>query len=203
MADAQLAQVKDGDVLLFEGTGLFARLIRWATRSRRFSHAGLAAWWGEELMVLESREGAGCRAVPAHAALRAARVHLFAVAPWVGLDRAKAVAAARGRLGHAYGWGHVLLDAAGRLPLMALAASVGLLAKVPVLGWLLKRLPFAQAYSNDDLEDPGVAVKCSTYVALAWRAGGQDLVPNLADRSTDPADLERSLALVEVGELRV
>lgn len=199
MADP--SYIADGDVLLFESTGWVARTIRWATRSRRFSHAALAARWGDAVMVLESREGRGCRAIPLAAALRVARVYLFKPAAWVTLDRARAVEAAKGRLGDSYGWRHVLLDGAGRLPLMALAGSLGLLGKIPVIGGFLRRIPFGQAYSNDDLEDPGHAVKCSTYVALAWRAGGQDLVPNLADRSTDPADIERSLALVEVGLL--
>lgn len=185
--------IKDGDVLLFESKGWVAATIRWATRST-YSHAALAVWWGDRLMVVESREGSGCRAVPLSSVIRSSRVSVFRateVPDEVPLtDRSTALGlpvyrrvreAVAGyaieRLGQPYGWWSILRDALSRLPVLALF-------------WRRRH------YSIDDLEDPGVRVKCSTLVALAWRQGaGLDLVPNLADRSTDPGDLARSAAL--------
>lgn len=168
--------IEDGDVLLFESAGRVAATIRWATRSR-YSHAALAVWWGSRVMVVESREGSGCRAIPLSDAVRTSRIVLYK--PTWGpttLERAAAVDAALRRLGQPYGWWAILKDALSRLPLLAVL-------------WRRKH------YSLDDEEDPGQRVKCSTLVALAWRAGGKDLVPELADRSTDPGDLARSALL--------
>lgn len=194
--------IRDGDVLLFRSKGWVARTIRWATRST-YSHAGLAAWWGEDLMLLESREFRGCRALRLSNALAAGEVHLFTASPFAdaALNRRRVVECARVRLGQSYGWKAILQDAVGRLPVLALLNALGVLRKIPVLGGLLARLPWGQAYSVDDLEDPTERVKCSTYVAWAWRMGGLDLVPNLADRSTDPGDLSRSIGLRYVGAL--
>ena len=46
-------EVKDGDVLLFQGTGWLSRFIRWGSNSA-YSHAGIALWWGARLMVVQS-----------------------------------------------------------------------------------------------------------------------------------------------------
>lgn len=172
--------IRDGDVLLFRARGPVAAVIRWATRSE-FSHAALAVWvrpdptdpTRDRLMLVESREGSGCRMIPLSDAVAggAARISLFV--PRVDAYRPAVVGAALDRLGQPYGWRSILRDAFGRLPLLSLV-------------WRRRQ------YSTDDLEDAGVRVKCSTLVALAWRAGGLDLVPNLADRSTDPGDLARS-----------
>ena len=50
------AAIHDGDILLFSGRKPFSLLIRVLTRSR-YSHAGIAAWWGERLMVMEAGVG--------------------------------------------------------------------------------------------------------------------------------------------------
>lgn len=54
--------MRNGDVLLFKGKGLLSEIIKWKTGSA-YSHAGLVAWWGDRLMVLEA-VGAGVRATP-------------------------------------------------------------------------------------------------------------------------------------------
>ncbi|MDF2180099.1 YiiX/YebB-like N1pC/P60 family cysteine hydrolase [Aliiglaciecola sp. CAU 1673] len=46
-------QMKNGDILLFKGASAFSRLIRWACKTD-YSHAGIVAWWGDRLMVLEA-----------------------------------------------------------------------------------------------------------------------------------------------------
>jgi hypothetical protein len=46
-------QIKNGDVIMYTGKKIFARLISWLTRSS-YSHAGIAVWWNERLMVMEA-----------------------------------------------------------------------------------------------------------------------------------------------------
>lgn len=180
--DAVREKLHDGDLLLFQARGIVASVIRWATRSK-YSHAGLAVWFDDRLLVLESRELRGCRLIALSDALRAARsITVYRphdAGPFVGFQ---AVRAGMERLGQPYGWKQILRDALGRLPLLAL---------------LLRR----KQYSEDDAEEPERGMKCSTFVAWAWRRAGYDLVPNLADASTDPGDLARSAALMRGPEL--
>lgn len=56
------AEMRDADVLLFKGRGWVSNIIKWKTQSA-YSHAGLVAWWGDRLMVLEA-VGNGVRATP-------------------------------------------------------------------------------------------------------------------------------------------
>jgi hypothetical protein len=46
------SQIMNGDILLYHGRSIFAGLIEYSTRSY-YSHAGLAAWWGDRLLVME------------------------------------------------------------------------------------------------------------------------------------------------------
>lgn len=45
--------IKNGDVLLYRGTGLTSNLIQKISGSP-YSHVGIAAWWNDRLMVLEA-----------------------------------------------------------------------------------------------------------------------------------------------------
>ncbi|MEE9372918.1 MAG: YiiX/YebB-like N1pC/P60 family cysteine hydrolase [Saprospiraceae bacterium] len=47
------SNIKDADILLYKGTGLFSYLIKKITRSE-YSHAGLAVRWNDRLMVMEA-----------------------------------------------------------------------------------------------------------------------------------------------------
>jgi hypothetical protein len=51
--EACRALIKNGDVLLYRGTGITSRLIKTISRSE-YSHVGIAAWWNNRLMVLEA-----------------------------------------------------------------------------------------------------------------------------------------------------
>lgn len=55
--------IKSGDIILWQGRGLAARLVQWATKSK-WSHAGIAVWWGPRLMVLDAYPFKGTRARP-------------------------------------------------------------------------------------------------------------------------------------------
>jgi hypothetical protein len=55
--------INSGDVILWEGKGLAARLVRWFTKSR-WSHVGIALWSGPRLLVLDSFPFKGTRIQP-------------------------------------------------------------------------------------------------------------------------------------------
>lgn len=191
--------VRDGDVLLFQSRGPIAWLIRFSGRSS-YSHAGMALWVDERLMVAESREIRGCRLITLSDALTTGSVDLFVPLASVALDRSAVRAQALDRLGQTYGWISFGWIALSKLPLLGIANALGLFQKIPIIGrWIPK---WGRCYSEDDLEDPGRRLICSTYVAVCWRAGGVDLVPRLADRSTEPGDIARSAFLLRVGLLR-
>jgi len=46
-------QIQNCDILLYKGTSLVSRLIRWKTKSE-YSHAGLVVGWDERLMTVEA-----------------------------------------------------------------------------------------------------------------------------------------------------
>jgi hypothetical protein len=55
--------ISSGDIILWSGTKPHSRLIRWLTKSK-WSHVGIALWWGNRLMVLDSFAFKGTRARP-------------------------------------------------------------------------------------------------------------------------------------------
>src|SRR5262245_66124760 len=63
------ADIRDGDLLLFRGRGVIARLIGVAGRSE-YSHAARAVWWGYDLFCCEVRELRGGRAVTLESQVR-------------------------------------------------------------------------------------------------------------------------------------
>ncbi|MFQ6115500.1 MAG: hypothetical protein ACE5NG_15685 [bacterium] len=46
------SQIRNGDVSMYKGKGLISFLITKMTRSA-YSHAGIAVWWNQRLMVME------------------------------------------------------------------------------------------------------------------------------------------------------
>lgn len=187
--------VQDGDVLLFQAKGAVAAAIRWAGRSR-YSHVGVAVWIRGRLMVAESRELRGCRVVPLSNAVGSNVVDLYQVPGATRDQREAVVQTALERLGHPYGWATIVRMAWTHLPL-SLGIVARWLRRFPLLRWL----PEGRTYSEDDKLPVGTHLVCSAYVATCWRAAGLDLVPNLADSSTEPGDLARSAHLLNVGTL--
>lgn len=185
----------DGDVLLFQGTSPFGRLVRWAGRTR-YSHVALVVHSKRgRIMVAEAREGlvGAIRLVPLSNAVKGSvAVDLYRVRGATMTQNELVAARAEEYLGQAYGWASILRMACSRLPLF-------LLRKLPLVGPMLGR---ATAWSDNDREPSGRAMVCSEYVARCWReGGGVDLVPNLADGSTEPGDIARSAALAALGSL--
>jgi len=165
-------KIRDGDLLLFRPRrGLMGQLIAAAGRSE-YSHAAMAAWWNGRLMCLETVQGRGGRAVLLSNLVREkpGRIDVFAAnATRRRFDRREAVAAMIGITGQCYGWWSLLWVA-------------------------LRHLPVVRLLVRPDTDDAanGSLPFCSQAVARAYRAGGVDPVPNMADRVTEPGDLARS-----------
>ncbi|QEG37841.1 hypothetical protein [Bythopirellula goksoeyrii] len=165
----------NGDLLLFRGSGLLARLIGTAGRSP-YTHAARAIWWGDTLFCCEVRELKGGRAVTLASQVRKfpGRIDVFATNPdnrWAEYDRHGAIQHMLQLTGCDYGY-RGLLEAA------------------------LLHVPLWRVFMRPTTDDSHVVKRppfCSEACAMADRIGGHvDPVPHLADRITEPADLARS-----------
>ena len=101
-------EIRDGDLLLFRGRGLVARLIGMAGRSE-YTHAARAVWWGNDLFCCEVRELRGGRAVTLESQVRRfpGAIDVFEVNPssrWREYDRRGAVRYMRRLAGCDYGY---------------------------------------------------------------------------------------------------
>ena len=164
-------RIRDGDLLLFRRRGL----ISIAGRGRH-SHAAKAAWWGDDLFLLEVLQGVGGRAVTLSSQVRRSpgRYDVYETNPedrWPQYDRDAATRFMRRLCGCDYGYCGV---------------AVAALLHLPLVRWFVK----------PDVDDGAVDRRppfCSHACAMADRlGGGVDPVANLADRLTEPADLARS-----------
>ncbi len=193
-ADAR-PTLRDGTVLLFRGRGIFSRLIQAKGRAP-YSHAAMLAWWGHRLMVVESREGSGCRAVPFSTVLAEGHeVDAFDVTGLspLGDERAAAVSEAVSWLSTRYGWRTIVR--------IGLAALLVPLAWVRPVGALRRR--WAKPL-RDHRGLPTSGLICSELVARAWSAAGVELVPDIADyddATVEPADLMRGGRLTLLGRI--
>jgi hypothetical protein len=163
--DAIRGQVRDGDVVLFGGSGLLSRWIEFESKGP-FSHAGICAWWDGRLMLLQA-EVAGLQAVPFSAFVG----RYEGRTDWWPLTDAarkpevveRVLWEARSVLGRPY--------------------SFWKLAEVASHVMIHTRLPKAET-------DPG-AMFCSEFVAHCFRVGGLDISPH-SDVNTSPTDIAAS-----------
>ena len=175
--DQVRAQIQDGDVLLYRGRSLASRVIRWATGSP-YSHAGLAVWWNERLMVLEA-VGKGVVVTPLSVNVRwyHGDVEWFTTAdPITREDRRRLVDIAQKELGKEYAtW------------------------KAVILG--LRRVLGADIDRRDSIRRER-KLFCSLYVASVYNAIGRDLKEGVSDAFTSPADIAQSPHLRRVAALK-
>ena len=162
-------RLSDGDLILFRRRGLIAIAGRGL-----HSHAGMVAWWSGCLMLIEATFPRA-RAITLDAAVARypARLDVFRANPAGrhAFDRRGAVDAMRRLCGRAY-------------------SLAGLLR---VACYHLTGFRFLLRPGTDDTRNGAGPMICSQAIAWSTRTGGGvDPVPNLEDRSTEPADLARS-----------
>lgn len=170
------SRIRNGDVLLFRRRcGVASKLIAVAGRSE-YCHAAMAAWWNHRLMVLETVQGRGGRAVLLSRLVDAnpSLIDVYRISEHHRrrFRRDSAVEAMIEITGKRYGWWNLARAAMLHLPILRLFT-------IPL----------------DDDRANGSLPFCSDAVSRAMRAGGVDPVPNLADAGTEPGDLARSATL--------
>lgn len=161
----------DGMLCLYRphGIGLVSHLIALGSG---YSHATMIGRWGETVMLLETLQFYGGRAVTLSSQVDAESGHwdVFDIAH-PAYDRAMALEYMRRFAGQPYGWVNILYASARHLP------------------WI-----------REIVKDPGLDNKmtsypphCSHACAEAIRlGGGVDLVEHRQDRLTEPGDLAKS-----------
>ena len=169
-------QILNGDILLYRGRSLASRVIRWATGSA-YSHAGMAVWWNERLMVLEA-VSKGVVVTPLSANVRGYQgdVEWFTSIDEIGPeDRKRLVEIAQRELGKEYATWRAI--------------------------WLGIRVLFGRTREKRDALRRERKLFCSLYVAAVYNAIGKDLNREVSDRFTSPADIARSPLLRRVAAL--
>lgn len=163
--DSVRERIRTGDILLFRGRGWLSRFIRWGSDSV-YSHAGMAAWWGERLVVLQSA-GRGVEVLPVSRAVHDydGQVDWWSLAPEHedALDRGALVGVAITQLGKPY-------------------ATVGLVE-------LVGRMVVGRFRGTPDPKGDPESMFCSQYVSYCYRRAGLDLREDTEDACTSPGDL--------------
>ncbi len=169
-------QIRNGDVLMYRGRSLQSRLICLLTRSR-YSHAGLAVWWNDRLVVMEA-VGRGVMVTPLSSNVRHydGRVEWFTSREEITeSERMQLVAFAQRELGKEYAtWRAILL---------------GL------------RILFNRRVEERDRLRREQKLFCSYYVAQAYNAINRDLKRGFSDRFMSPGDIAASPLLRRVAIL--
>lgn len=170
-------KIRNGDVLMYKGRSFSSRIIRYVTKSA-YSHAGLAVWWNERLMVMEAI-GKGVIVTP----LSANVAHYRGNVEWFSCveeipeeEREQMVTFAQQELGKEY-------------------ATLGAV----MMGIFLL---FKRGVEKKDKLRRESKLFCSHYVAATYNAIGKDLKKGLSDRFMSPADVANSPLLKRRGILR-
>ena len=163
---------------MYKGRGLISSIIRWATRSP-YSHAGIAAWWNERLMVLEAK-GRGVVATSFSRNIKEYRgdVEWFSCVREIPQeDRRNMVIFAQEELGKRYGrWKAI---------------------------WLGMRSLFERDMERRDRLRKETKLFCSEYVAQVYNSVGLDLKKQRSDRFMKPVDIAESPLLERRGALKL
>ena len=177
---AMRSRIQDGDLVLCSGNGPMSRMIRWLTKSR-FSHAGVLFHWHGRVLIAEAVGAHGVRVWLLSQAVKkySGRVTLFQPTPEARakLDLSALLFGTLEYLGVGY-------------------RTMGLFQVGWHLIWGRKR-----ALKDPTRRPPKREFICSEFVSTAYRDAGVDLVPDVPDGFTTPADIERSALLTRVGRL--
>jgi Permuted papain-like amidase enzyme, YaeF/YiiX, C92 family len=173
------SQFKDGDILMFKGSGIISSIIKWKTKSA-YSHAGIVAWWNERLMVLEA-VGSGVKARPISYLLEHyhGSFDYYRTKEEVKIsadERRKMITFAQEQLGKEY----------------AIIQSIKFFFRL-LLGLKMTRR---------EKTKPAGKFFCSQYVSAVYNAGGYDLEIQFSDKFTTPSQISQSPLLVNVGTIK-
>ena len=171
-------EITTGDVLLFQGSSLLSKLIRWGSGSA-YSHAGIAAWWDDRLLVFQAT-GRGTEVLPVSSAVDAYDGQV----DWYALRSDKKFSPEQTQR---------LINQAVTLLGRAYARS-GLLN-------LMWRMLWGRFRGRLDPKSCPDTLFCSQYVSYCYRAVDSDLVEGTDDGSTSPGDLAGSPLLEKRGIL--
>lgn len=167
-----------GDVLQFHGRGFASQLIGMAGRGGP-THTGMAVWSHDVLLCAEMIWSGGRAVCLSHLVRQypgAIHVYRLKLAAYLGNANARgdACGAMLRFTGLPYGYADLLRVAALHIPIL--------------------RHFIRPETGGNGIDQPHRAF-CSQALSAAYREVGIDLVPNLPDRLTEPADLERSALL--------
>jgi hypothetical protein len=170
------SKIKDGDVLMYRGRSLASRIIQIVTGST-YSHAGLAAWWYDRLMVLEA-VGKGVVVTPISRNIRSysGSIEWFTSIEYIPENqRLQMIRFAQRELGKEYAlWRTVLLGI---------------------------RVLFQRNLKSRDRLRREERLFCSHYVAESYNSIGMDLKKGVCDRFMSPGDIAASPLLRRMGIL--
>lgn len=164
-------KIKDGDVLLYQGKGLLSKAIKLLTKSK-YSHAGIAVWWNERLMVLEAvSKGVILTPLSKNVSHYKGDVHWYTSVQHIPqTKRFKMVQYAQQELGKEYSkW------------------------KLIVFGY---KLIFGKDRDKKDEFRNAHSLVCSHYTAQIYNYAGMDLAEGISDSFTLPEDISKSERLV-------
>ncbi len=170
-------QIKDGDVLLYKGKGIFTSgivptLVQWVTDSP-YAHAGIAARWNDRLMVIEAI-GRGVITNPISRSLERykATVEWFQCKKEIpDYVRCNMVKIAQEDLGKRY----------------AILRTV----------WFAIKILFIRKFKKTDERREENKYFCSQFVAHVYTEAFRDLNELKADGEMAPADIAKSPLLVK------
>ena len=175
--DAIRNSIKNGDVLMYRGNSLESRIIMLATRSK-YSHAGIAVWWNQRLMVMEAiGKGVVVRPLSQSVNHYHGDVELFTSKEDIPEEeRHQMIRFAQEELGKDYAtWK---------------AVKLGL------------QILFQRNKEKRDKLRRERQLFCSYYVAQIYNSTGRDLKRGVSDRFMTPGDVAGSPMLKHIAVLR-
>lgn len=170
--------IKNGDVLMYKGRSLTSKIVKLVVGSQ-YSHAGIAVWWNQRLMVMEAiHPGVVLRPASLSIERYNGEVEWFQlIEPLNDEERHVMIITAQEELGKEYAWGKAIK--------LAFRLLFG-----------LKRISFHSLRRAAKLF-------CSEYVSAVYAAIGRDLRPSIQDSFTTPDDLAKSPKLRRVDVLHI